>query len=69
MCKINRATCTTQPIHLTSDILIEMLYTLFYLYKSNLQLDACIAIEAISIKADEELMTDVILVGFYFCLK
>ena len=62
MCKINRHTSSVQPIYLNSDILIEMLHALFYLFNNNLQLDAYIAIEAITLKAEEELLADVILV-------
>ena len=40
-----------------------MLNALFYLFNNNLELDAYVAIEAISDKAEEELMPDVILVG------
>jgi hypothetical protein len=39
-----------------------MLHALFYLFNNNLQLDAYIAIEAITLKAEEELLADVILV-------
>jgi hypothetical protein len=62
MCKINRHTSSVQPIYFNSDILIEMLHALFYLFNNNLQLDAYIAIEAITLKAEEELLADVILV-------
>ena len=63
MCKINRQTLKNQAIYLDSNILIEMLHGLFYLFNNNYQLDAYIAIEAISVKADEELLVDVILVN------
>lgn len=62
MCKITRQSSPIQPIYLNSDILIEMLHALFYLFNNNLQLDAYIAIEAITVKAEEELLVDVILV-------
>lgn len=52
----------TQPIYLNSQILIEMLNGLYYLFNNGLELDAYIAIEAISAKADEELLADVMLV-------
>lgn len=61
MCKINRQTLKSQAIYLDPNILIEMLHGLFYLFNNNYQLDAYIAIEAISVKADEELLVDVIL--------
>ncbi len=40
-----------------------MLHALFYLFNNNMQLDAYIAIEAIALKAEEELLVDVILVN------
>jgi len=61
MCKINRQLSQTHSIYLNSDILNEMLHALFYLFNNNLQLDAYIAIEAIALKAEEELLVDVIL--------
>lgn len=62
ICKINRGSLKTQPIYLNSQILIEMLNGLYYLFNNGLELDAYIAIEAISAKADEELLADVMLV-------
>lgn len=62
ICKINRGVMKTQPIYLNSQILIEMLNGLYYLFNNGLELDAYIAIEAISAKADEELLCDVMLV-------
>lgn len=59
---MNRGSLKTQPIYLNSQILIEMLNGLYYLFNNGLELDAYIAIEAISAKADEELLVDVILV-------
>lgn len=61
MCKINRQLSQTQSVYLSSDILNEMLHALFYLFHNSLQLDAYIAIEAIALKAEEELLVDVIL--------
>ena len=69
MCKINRQTAQVQPIYLNSDIYIEMLHALYYLFNNNLQLDAYIAIEAITLKAEEELLADVILVDYIFDLE
>lgn len=51
-----------QPIYLSSQILIEMIRILFFLFNNHLELDAYIAIESISDKAEEEMMIDVILV-------
>jgi hypothetical protein len=65
LCKINRQNISNQPIYLNSDILIEMLHILYYLFNNNLQLDSYIAIEAISLKAEEELFVDVILVKIF----
>ena len=62
MCKINRSTSLVQPIYLNSDIMIEMLHALFYLFNNGVQMDAYIAIEAITLKAEEELLADVLLV-------
>lgn len=62
ICKANRLNVPNQAIYLNSDILNEMLRALFYLFNNNMQLDAYIAIEAIALKAEEELMVDVILV-------
>lgn len=39
-----------------------MVRILFFLFKNHLELDAYIAIESISDKAEEEMMIDVILV-------
>jgi hypothetical protein len=64
MCKLNRAGLKSQPIYLTSQIYLQMLYTLYYLFNNNQELDAYIAIEAISAKADEEMLEDVLLVSF-----
>lgn len=63
ICKANRSHSPQQAVYLNSDILNEMLHALFYLFNNNMQLDAYIAIEAIALKAEEELMVDVILVS------
>lgn len=63
ICKANRLNVSNQAIYLNSDILNEMLHALFYLFNNNMQLDAYIAIEAIALKAEEELMVDVILMS------
>jgi hypothetical protein len=42
-----------------------MLHILFYFFNNNLQLDSYIAIEAIALKAEEELLIDVILVNIF----
>lgn len=63
ICKANRLNVPNQAIYLNSDILNEMLRALFYLFNNNMQLDAYIAIEAIALKAEEELMVDVILMS------
>ncbi|RNA00414.1 hyccin isoform X1 [Brachionus plicatilis] len=60
ICKINRGSLKNQPIYLTSKILIEMIRILFFLFNNQLELDAYIAIESISDKAEEDLMIDVI---------
>ena len=65
MNKINRQNLSNQPIYLNADVLNEMLRILFYLFNNNLQLDAYIAIEAIAIKAEEELFVDVMLVNYF----
>jgi hypothetical protein len=62
MCKIDRSTLKHQSIYLNSQILIEMLNSLYFLFNDNFELDAYIAIEAISVKADGDLMVDVLLV-------
>jgi hypothetical protein len=61
ICKVNRQNSPNQPIYLNAEILNEMLHALFYLFNNNLQLDAYIAIEAIALKAEEDLLVDVIL--------
>lgn len=61
MCKVNRQGTSNQTIYLNAEILNEMLHSLFYLFNNNLQLDAYIAIEAIALKAEDELLVDVIL--------
>jgi hypothetical protein len=67
MCKLNRATLKIQPIYLTSSIYMQMLYTLYHIFNNNHQeFAAYIAIEAIYEKAEEELLSDVILVN-NFC--
>jgi len=58
---VNRQNSPNQPIYLNSEILNEMLHALFYLFNNSLQLDAYIAIEAIALKAEEDLLVDVIL--------
>ena len=62
MCKPNRTTCKTQPIYLSSPILAEMLFTLFYLFNNSLQVDATKAIDAIYQKASNDLLPDILLV-------
>jgi hypothetical protein len=42
-----------------------MLYTLYYLFNNNQEMDAYIAIEAICAKAEEDLIPDVLLVNIY----
>jgi hypothetical protein len=63
MCKLNRAVLKTPPIYLTSQIYMQMLYTLYYLFNNNQEMDAYIAIEAICARADEDLIPDVLLVS------
>ena len=63
MCKLNRAALKMQPIYLNSSTYVQMLYTLYYIFNNNHQeFAAYIAIEAIHEKADEELLSDVLLV-------
>lgn len=61
ICKLNRQNSTTQAIYLNAEVLNEMLHTLFFLFNNNMQMDAYIAIEAIALKAEEDLIVDVIL--------
>ncbi len=68
LCKVNRSSSKIQPIYLNSQILIEMLNGLYYLFNNSLELDSYIAIEAISVYADEELLVDVILVSLNYVL-
>ena len=66
MCKVNRSIVKTQPIYLNSSIYNQMLYTLYFLFNNDQELDAYIAIEAISAKADEEMLPDVQLVNRFY---
>ncbi len=68
MCKPNRSACKTQPIYLSSSILTELLFTLFYLFNNSLQNDATKAIDAIYQKANNDLLVDVLLVCAIFIL-
>lgn len=61
ICKLNRQNSTTQAIYLNAEVLNEMLHTLFFLFNNSMQMDAYIAIEAIALKAEEDLLVDVIL--------
>lgn len=61
MSKINRAQVKIQPIYFNSRILCEILHSLYYLFNNGLELDAYIAIEAISQMAEDECFVDVIL--------
>lgn len=49
--------------YLSSQLLIEMLHVLYYLFYNGFARDSLKAIELISQKADDELLCDVILVS------
>lgn len=59
--KLNRKNNDRIRVDLSSDIYIQLLQILFFLFNNGFEVEAFKAIEAISFKADDELMTNVML--------